>query len=92
AQASEAACTRDGQHIEVTANVASQGETAQAMELGASGVGLLRSEFLYLGRQQAPSHDEQVATYSAIARTIGPAHNLVVRTLDVGGDKPLAYV
>ncbi|WP_236168950.1 phosphoenolpyruvate--protein phosphotransferase [Pseudomonas atacamensis] len=92
AQASEAACTRDGQHIEVTANVASQEETAQAMELGANGVGLLRSEFLYLGRQQSPSHDEQVATYSAIARTIGPAHNLVVRTLDVGGDKPLAYV
>lgn len=92
ARAGEAACTRDGRHVEVTANVASQGETAQAMELGANGVGLLRSEFLYLGRQQAPGHDEQVVTYSAIARTIGPAHNLVVRTLDVGGDKPLAYV
>ncbi|MFI8398340.1 phosphoenolpyruvate--protein phosphotransferase [Pseudomonas sp. NPDC078863] len=92
ARAGEAACTRDGRHVEVTANVASQSETAQAMELGANGVGLLRSEFLYLGRQQAPGHDEQVVTYSAIARTIGPAHNLVVRTLDVGGDKPLAYV
>ncbi len=92
AHASLAACTRDGHHIEVTANVASLSETEQAMTLGAEGVGLLRSEFLYLDRNHAPSHDEQASTYSAIARTLGPARNLVVRTLDVGGDKPLAYV
>jgi len=92
AQASLDACTRDGQHIEVTANVASLAETEQAMSLGGGGVGLLRSEFLYLDRNHAPSHDEQTSTYSAIARTLGPNRNLVVRTLDVGGDKPLAYV
>ncbi len=92
ANATLAARTRDGHHIEVSANVASLSETEQAMNLGGAGVGLLRSEFLYLGRNHAPSHDEQVATYSAIARSVGPAHNLVVRTLDVGGDKPLAYV
>ncbi|MBK5552112.1 phosphoenolpyruvate--protein phosphotransferase [Pseudomonas sp. TH03] len=92
AQASLAACTRDGHHIEVTANVASLAETEQAMTLGGEGVGLLRSEFLYLDRNHAPSHDEQASTYSAIARTLGPTRNLVVRTLDVGGDKPLAYV
>jgi phosphoenolpyruvate-protein phosphotransferase len=92
ANATLAARTRDGHHVEVSANVASLAETEQAMALGGAGVGLLRSEFLYLGRNHAPSHDEQVNTYSAIARSVGPAHNLVVRTLDVGGDKPLAYV
>ncbi|QXI05214.1 phosphoenolpyruvate--protein phosphotransferase [Pseudomonas tensinigenes] len=92
AQAALAAHTRDGHHVEVTANVASLSETEQAMTLGAAGVGLLRSEFLYLDRNHAPTRDEQVSTYNAIARAVGPAHNLVVRTLDVGGDKPLAYV
>jgi len=92
AQAALAARTRDGHHVEVTANVASLSETEQAMTLGAAGVGLLRSEFLYLDRNHAPTRDEQVSTYNAIARAVGPAHNLVVRTLDVGGDKPLAYV
>ena len=91
-QAALAACTRDGQRIEVSANIASLAEAEQAVSLGAQGVGLLRSEFLYLECISAPSHDEQVATYSAIARTVGTGHNLVVRTLDVGGDKPLAYV
>ncbi|QHF52568.1 phosphoenolpyruvate--protein phosphotransferase [Pseudomonas sp. S49] len=92
ANATLAARTRDGHHVEVSANVASLSETEQAMASGGAGVGLLRSEFLYIGRNHAPSHDEQVATYSAIARCVGSAHNLVVRTLDVGGDKPLAYV
>ncbi|APV38895.1 phosphoenolpyruvate--protein phosphotransferase [Pseudomonas frederiksbergensis] len=92
AHAALAACTRDGHHVEVTANIASLAEAEQAMALGGEGVGLLRSEFLYLDRNHAPSHDEQASTYSAIARALGPARNLVVRTLDVGGDKPLAYV
>ena len=87
-----AACTRDGHHFEVTANIASLAEAEQAVALGGEGVGLLRSEFLYLDRNHAPSHDEQTSTYSAIAKALGPARNLVVRTLDVGGDKPLAYV
>jgi phosphoenolpyruvate-protein phosphotransferase len=90
--ASLAACTRDGHHFEVTANIASLPEAEQAMTLGGEGVGLLRSEFLYLERNSAPSHDEQAATYRAIAQALGPERNLVVRTLDVGGDKPLAYV
>jgi len=91
-QAAEAALTRDGHRVEVTANVASLQEVEQSLTLGGEGVGLLRSEFLYLERQSAPSVEEQGATYSAIARALGPARNLVVRTLDVGGDKPLAYV
>ncbi|ROL74446.1 phosphoenolpyruvate--protein phosphotransferase [Pseudomonas chlororaphis] len=91
-QSAQAAVTRDGHHFEVTANVASLAEAEQAMDLGGEGVGLLRSEFLYQDRGVAPSHEEQAATYSAIARALGPERNLVVRTLDVGGDKPLAYV
>lgn len=92
AQASQPATTRDGHHIEVTANVASLQEVEQSLTLGGEGVGLLRSEFLYLDRNRAPSPDEQAATYGAIARALGSERNLVVRTLDVGGDKPLAYV
>ena len=92
AQASVPAITRDGHHVEVTANVASLPEVEQSLGLGGEGVGLLRSEFLYLDRNRAPSPDEQAATYTAIARALGTERNLVVRTLDVGGDKPLAYV
>ena len=90
--ASLAACTLDGHPVDITANIASRAEAEHAMTLGAHGVGLLRSEFLYLDRSRAPSHDEQVATYCEIACAVGTEHPLVVRTLDVGGDKPLAYV
>ncbi|MFO2463751.1 phosphoenolpyruvate--protein phosphotransferase [Pseudomonas sp. 15FMM2] len=90
--AQQAAVTRDGHHVEVTANVASLQEVEQALSLGGEGVGLLRSEFLYLERNRAPSPEEQSRTYCAIARALGVERNLVVRTLDVGGDKPLAYV
>ncbi|MFJ3155718.1 phosphoenolpyruvate--protein phosphotransferase [Pseudomonas protegens] len=92
AQAAQPAVTRDGHHLEVTANIASLAEAEQAMSLGGEGVGLLRSEFLYQDRSHAPSPEEQAETYRAIARALGPTRNLVVRTLDVGGDKPLAYV
>ncbi|MFC6339472.1 phosphoenolpyruvate--protein phosphotransferase [Pseudomonas sp. CCM 7891] len=91
-QASLSATTRDGHHVDVTANVASLQEVEQSLSMGGEGVGLLRSEFLYLGRNRAPSPEEQAGTYNAIARALGPERNLVVRTLDVGGDKPLAYV
>ncbi|MEX5558507.1 phosphoenolpyruvate--protein phosphotransferase [Pseudomonas rhodesiae] len=92
AQAALPSITRDGHHFEVTANVASLQEVEQALTLGGDGVGLLRSEFLYLDRNRAPSPQEQAGTYTAIARALGSERNLVVRTLDVGGDKPLAYV
>jgi phosphocarrier protein len=92
AQAAQPAVTRDGHHLEVTANIASLAEAEQAMSLGGEGVGLLRSEFLYQDRSHAPSPEEQAETYRAIAQALGPERNLVVRTLDVGGDKPLAYV
>lgn len=92
AQAALPATTRDGHHVDVSANVASLHEVEQSLTLGGEGVGLLRSEFLYLDRNRAPSPEEQAATYTDIARALGSKRNLVVRTLDVGGDKPLAYV
>ncbi|MGD8219327.1 phosphoenolpyruvate--protein phosphotransferase [Pseudomonas thivervalensis] len=91
-QSALAARTLDGHRVEVSANVGSLRDVEQAMTLGGEGVGLLRSELLYLDRTHPPGHDEQAALYSAVARVLGPERNLVVRTLDVGGDKPLAYV
>lgn len=90
--AQEYALTLDGQRIEVVANIGSVSEAFEALTQGAEGVGLLRSEFLYLDRTQAPSEAEQAATYSAIAKALGPQNILVLRTLDVGGDKPLPYL
>jgi len=58
---------------------------------GAEGVGLLRSEFVFLGRTTAPSEDEQADVYSQCAKALRPGQPLVIRTLDVGGDKPLPH-
>ena len=91
AHAAEPAVTRDGHRVEVAANLGDAHEAARVVEVGGEGVGLLRSEFVFLERREAPSEDEQAAVYTAIARTLGPERRLVVRTLDVGGDKPLAY-
>ncbi|MGN8342174.1 phosphoenolpyruvate--protein phosphotransferase [Pseudomonas sp. SMV71] len=91
-QSAQAACTLDGHRVEIGANVRSLRDVEQAVSLGGEGVGLLRSELLYLDRTHPPGHDEQAALYSAVAQALGPERNLVVRTLDVGGDKPLAYV
>jgi phosphocarrier protein FPr/phosphocarrier protein len=88
----KAAVTTDGQRIEVVANVRNAQEAQDSVALGAEGVGLLRSEFLFDDRLTAPDEDEQAAAYCAVARALGPQRTLVVRTLDVGGDKPLPYL
>jgi phosphoenolpyruvate-protein kinase (PTS system EI component) len=79
---------RDGARVEVFANLGSAAEAATAVELGAEGVGLLRTEFLFLDRPQLPDEDEQVETLRAIAVALD-GRPLVVRTLDAGADKPL---
>ncbi|MBV8952915.1 MAG: phosphoenolpyruvate--protein phosphotransferase [Solirubrobacterales bacterium] len=86
--ASEPAVTRDGTRIEVAANVGDAGEAASVVELGADGVGLLRTEFLFLDRDQIPDEEEQAETLAAIAKALD-GRPLIVRTLDVGADKPL---
>jgi len=90
--AQKPAVTRDGFALEVAANIRSAQEAREAVAAGAQGIGLLRSEFLFLNRETAPTEDEQAAEYSAVARILGPDRKLVIRTLDVGGDKPLAYL
>jgi len=92
AQAAAPAITTDGHRVEVAANLGDAHDAARVVEVGGEGVGLLRSEFVFLDRREAPTEDEQFATYAAIARALGPERRLVVRTLDVGGDKPLPYL
>ncbi len=91
AKAHQPAVTRDGRQINVFANVGNINDVQVAVANGAEGVGLLRTEFLYLGRTNTPTEDEQFAAYQAIAQTL---HHrpLIIRTLDVGGDKPLPYL
>lgn len=85
------ACTRDGHHLAVMANIQGVADVQGALEFGAEGVGLLRTEFLYLHQMSAPSEEEQLAIYQTIAETLG-ARPLTIRTLDAGGDKPLPYL
>ncbi|HEY0946889.1 MAG TPA: phosphoenolpyruvate--protein phosphotransferase, partial [Opitutaceae bacterium] len=92
AAASAPAITTDGQRIEVAANVRNADEIREANALGGEGVGLLRSEFLFEGRASAPAESEQAAAYVAAAEALGPGRPLVIRTLDIGGDKPLPYL
>jgi phosphocarrier protein FPr len=86
------AITLDGRRIEVLANIGGLEDATRVAALGGEGVGLLRSEFLFLERRDAPTEQEQFETYKAIADALGPGRPLIIRTLDVGGDKPLAYL
>ncbi|MDR3280527.1 MAG: phosphoenolpyruvate--protein phosphotransferase [Synergistaceae bacterium] len=88
----EPAVTKDGVTLEVAANIGGTSDASQAASLGCDGVGLLRSEFLFLGRATAPSEDELADIYIKIAKTIGRDKPLVVRTMDIGGDKPIPYI
>jgi phosphoenolpyruvate-protein phosphotransferase/dihydroxyacetone kinase phosphotransfer subunit len=84
--------TRDGTTIEVLANVGRPGDAAEAARSGAGGVGLLRTEFLFLDRDRMPDEDEQAEAYEAVADALGGDKSVILRTLDVGGDKPLPYL
>jgi phosphocarrier protein FPr len=92
AHAREPAATLDGTRIEVLANIGGLKDATQMAGLGGEGVGLLRSEFLFMERSDAPTEEEQFKTYQSIAEAVGPKNLLIIRTLDVGGDKPLAYL
>ncbi|MGZ8456315.1 MAG: phosphoenolpyruvate--protein phosphotransferase, partial [Gemmatirosa sp.] len=92
AVAGEPATTRDGHRIEVVANIGDVEEARRVPAMGGEGVGLLRTEFVFMERRTAPDEDEQTRIYGDIARALGPERILVIRTLDVGGDKPLPYV
>lgn len=87
----EPAVTSDGRRIEVAANVGNLADARRAVENGAEGIGLLRTEFLFLTRSTPPSEQEQIAALSQIGEVMGD-HPIIVRTLDVGGDKDLPYI
>lgn len=91
ARASEQARTADGTRIEVFANLGSVGEAEIAVSEGAEGCGLLRTEFLFLDRDAPPGEEEQRTAYQAIADTLGE-RPLIVRTLDIGADKPARWL
>jgi phosphotransferase system enzyme I (PtsI) len=85
------AVTSDNHQVEVVANVGNPADSKLAIKQGAEGIGLLRTEFLYLDRSSAPNEDEQLQAYDAILDVM-EMRPVVVRTLDVGGDKDLPYL
>jgi phosphoenolpyruvate-protein phosphotransferase/dihydroxyacetone kinase phosphotransfer subunit len=91
ASAGQPAQTRDGRRIEVVANAGSPRDVEAALANGAEGVGLLRTEFLFLERDSLPSEEEQVAAYEDLLERL-QGRPLILRTLDVGADKPLPYL
>ncbi|WP_392478647.1 phosphoenolpyruvate--protein phosphotransferase [Nostoc sp. C110] len=91
ATAHQPAITLDGRQVSVFANIGSINDVQVAVASGAEGVGLLRTEFLYLDRTSAPTEEEQLEVYQAIAQVLDN-RPLIIRTLDVGGDKPLPYL
>ncbi|MGP9809331.1 phosphoenolpyruvate--protein phosphotransferase [Halomonas sp. AOP12-C2-37] len=82
--------TRDGHRVEVAANLGNTAHAADAVERGAEGVGLLRTEFLFMAHASAPDLATQIGEYRQAVEALGE-RPLVARTLDVGGDKPLPY-
>ena len=81
----------DGHRVEIGANISRAAEAAQAVEAGAEGVGLMRTEFLFLGRDEAPSEDEQYEAYATMVLALDGLP-LILRTLDIGGDKVVPYL
>jgi len=81
----------DGHAVPLLANLGAPAEAAGAVELGAEGVGLFRTEFLFLGHSSAPTVDEQTASYTQLLEAF-PGQKVVVRALDAGADKPLAFL
>lgn len=82
---------RGGRRVEVAGNAAGVDDVVRAMDRGAQGIGLLRTEFLFLDRSEPPGEDEQLAVYRQILAAAAP-HPVIIRTLDAGGDKPVPYL
>ncbi|MHB8961180.1 MAG: phosphoenolpyruvate--protein phosphotransferase [Candidatus Limnocylindrales bacterium] len=83
--------TTDGVEVTLLANIGTPAESERALRYGAQGVGLFRTEFLFLERDAAPDEDEQTAAYAAVTQAFAPLP-VTIRLLDVGGDKPIPYL
>ena len=91
-KAGEPATTTDGHRMEVAVNAGGASDCDGALAMGAEGVGLLRSEFLFMERPYPPNEEEQLEAYGAVLKAMGGDKPVIIRTLDVGGDKPLIYL
>lgn len=85
------AITVDGHQIEICANIGSEKDVDAALANGAEGVGLFRTEFLYMDRPQFPTEEEQFEAYRTVAEKMGD-RAVIIRTMDIGGDKGLSYL
>lgn len=83
--------TPDGHHVELAGNAGSPDDVSLAMSQGAEAIGLLRSEFLFMGRDSAPSEEEQYQAYKAALEHAG-GKRVIIRTMDIGGDKEVPYL
>ena len=83
------AVTRDGIRVEVAANIGTPAEVGPALAAGADGIGLFRTECLFIGQPESPSEDEQYEVYRSVLARMAP-RRVIVRTIDLGGDKPAA--
>jgi phosphotransferase system enzyme I (PtsI) len=79
--------TKDGHRVTLLGNIEFPTEATHCLERGAAGVGLYRTEFLYLGKEEDPTEEEHLEAYLAVLRALGPGKPVVIRTLDVGADK-----
>jgi len=84
--------TADGARVLLVANIGSPDDAARALDAGAEGVGLFRTEFLFMQRQAPPAEEEQVAAYRRTFEAFGPGRPVVVRLADIGGDKGIPYL
>jgi fructose-specific PTS system IIA-like component len=91
ARTSGAAATADGVRIELAINASRPEEVTAAIAHGAEGVGLLRTELLFLDRDEEPTEDEQFAAYASVVRAAA-GKSVIIRTFDIGGDKPARYL
>ena len=87
----EPTISKDGEHVELVANIGTPDDVEGVLNNGGEGVGLYRTEFLYMGNSDFPTEDEQFEAYSSVLKQMGDKP-VVVRTLDIGGDKELSYL
>lgn len=87
----EPSVSKDGTHVELVANIGTPEDLVGVHENGAEGVGLYRTEFLYMGREDFPTEEEQYEAYKKVVESLD-GKPVVIRTLDIGGDKELSYL
>ncbi len=87
----EKTVTKDGHHVELAANIGTPNDLDGVINNGSEGIGLYRTEFLYMGRSELPSEDEQFEAYKEVVKRM-EGKPVVIRTLDIGGDKELPYL